>query len=278
MLYTCRSSTSSTPGVLDTDNDSGSATLCDDEECEWAVGSGKPETDSNAVASASSPPDTPDTDDTGVDISAEVDIDEVPQIPREHQQPPHHAHPTPGVGSSTVTPANPLVVTVSLTEQPVTRRHPIDGLTAATEVARERVTLQPPTTTTVRPHHARTPPSEEPNRGASDGGQQQRAFLSTGLNVALFLGVCFAILILVAVLVYAVYKWRSGDVSNSCKVEVTHNEQLQQQQYVYSPCPVVQAPPPHAELYNNNNVQQVASRPIEQCSKPNKRDVKEWYV
>jgi hypothetical protein len=253
--------------------------LCDDEECEWAVGSGKPETDSNAVASASSPPDTPDTGDTGVDISAEVDIDEVPQTAREHQ-PPDHAHPSPGVDRTTVTPANPLVVTVSLTEQPVTRRHPIDGLTAATETPRERVTLQPPTTTTVRPHHVWTPPSEEPNRGASDGGQQQRAFLSTGLNVALFLGVCFAILILVAVLVYAVYKWRSGDVNSSCKtVEVTHSEQQQQQQYVYSPCPVVQAPPPHAELYNNNNVQQqVASRPIEQCNKPNKRDVKEWYV
>ena len=283
--YHCfnRSTTTATPPSStlppnkDDETGSGKDVLCDDEECEWGFNSGE-DGPHESTTSTSSPSPTPPVIPQGKDdddIETEIVRTQLPPIKDKQAS---SSIPKVALSTSSIAPSNPLVDVVNMTEA-VTNRHRLDGFTMPPTRIAGSATLEAPRTTSqpkVISWSTSSNDQQEANAsGSRDSELNQRSFLSTGLNVALMLGVGFAVLVLIAVLIYAIYKWQSNDTNG--KVESSAN-----MQYSYSPCATAAQPIlPPSEMYNNNNhAATAAAVPSEQYngSKIKKRDVKEWYV
>jgi len=230
-------STTSTREPAPIDETSGEAPcLTDDEDCEGGSGSGF----------QVDPVNTPKTTD---DITYETP--ESPHIPVDPEQP--QTDPPHRFESSTTSTTDSMMIKVNFTENPTRRPQPV--ITSKRPmVGVEEQTPPPP---------GPAGPDSSPGGATNVGGikhDEKRSHNPIGLHIGLIVGIAAGVIILLLILAYALYKYRSRD-EGTYKIDETKN-------YSYDTCNT--KPPPHV----NGGVAKSGSAP----SKPKKKDVKEWYV
>ena len=137
-------------------------------------------------------------------------------------------------------------------------------------------TVRPPKST---PHPITTPKRSKPTPSSGKGGgrngsyndgntYERRSKNPMGLNIGLIVGIAAGVVLLLLILAYALYKYKSRD-EGSYKIDESKN-------YSYEAYTAQAAKQPLTP--SNTHANGGVSKSSSHGSKPRKKDVKEWYV
>ena len=180
--------------------------------------------------------------------------DDDKQHPDWNQPDQHHPH------SST---QNPMVVTVNMTT--VVPKRPSSGVT-----------------TRRTPHASEPPPRRDPTREEAEGGgssssggmippksSKKGKSFNLSSNIILIVGITAGVLVILLVLAFAIYKYKSRD-EGSYKIDESKN-------YPYQEGAAVAACNKPSSQVNGGSCTRSSQSGMQTASKP-KKNVKEWYV
>jgi hypothetical protein len=169
-----------------------------------------------------------------------------------------------------------MVVTVDMTETPPKKNPGFGGVSTR---------RPPPVEDVVTVNHGEAEDGGEGGASGSGGGagggagstgggasepnldQSQSDSPSLGLNIGLIVGIAAGVVLLLLILAYAFYKYKSHD-DGGYKMDETKN-------YRYDSCNTKPPPPLPPSGHVNGTMQKSATTTP---TKPKKKDVKEWYV